>query len=180
MRRANISGPRAVSPSRQTVRTIISISDLDSVFFLNKGSETETAVSMMRPRISLRPAALVSRLSTFVPPPITFAENARRPPHILSLADLSVPQIKSLVESAHTLKQKFKERSLSLKGAEYNPNAAPVLQRTLEGKSIALIFNKRSTRTRVSSETSVSLLGRCPQRNVYIVSLLPLTPEIFR
>ncbi|KAH9917790.1 mitochondrial ornithine carbamoyltransferase [Fomitopsis serialis] len=84
---------------------------------------------------------------------------ARKVPlHFMTLADLSVSQINALVVHAHYLKR----RSLRLlRPSAFKSNLRPSMppSRSLEHKSIALLFSKRSTRTRLSAETATSLLG---------------------
>jgi ornithine carbamoyltransferase len=63
------------------------------------------------------------------------------PPHFLTGAELSADQLTSLLD-----------RALSLK-------SAPASSRALEGRSVALWFEKPSTRTRVSFEAGVVELG---------------------
>ena len=72
------------------------------------------------------------------------------PPHLKTLADLSVEQLADLVRTALIFKFMAKNTSLSS------------IEPSLQGKTIAMIFNKRSTRTRVASETSTVLLGGQP------------------
>ncbi|WVF70785.1 hypothetical protein IAT40_005579 [Kwoniella sp. CBS 6097] len=72
------------------------------------------------------------------------------PPHLLTLADLSPAQITSLLQDAMAMKHVFKNIS---------PKA---LIGTLDRRTVALLFSKRSTRTRVASETSVEALGGHP------------------
>lgn len=72
------------------------------------------------------------------------------PPHLLTLADLSPGQIKHLLQSAMTFKHLCKTVS---------PSSA---EQTLDARTVALIFSKRSTRTRVASETSARILGGHP------------------
>ncbi|KAJ9126958.1 hypothetical protein QFC24_001189 [Naganishia onofrii] len=70
-----------------------------------------------------------------------------KPPSLLSLADLSVEEIATLLRTAMTFKHLYK-------------NGGPrTIIRTLENQAVALLFSKRSTRTRVASETSTALLG---------------------
>lgn len=70
-----------------------------------------------------------------------------KPPSLVSLADLSVEEIATLLRTAMTFKHLYK-------------NGGPrTIIRTLENQSVALLFSKRSTRTRVASETSTALLG---------------------
>jgi hypothetical protein len=72
------------------------------------------------------------------------------PPHLKTLADLSVEQLADLVRTALIFKFIAKNTSLSS------------IEQSLQGKTVAMIFNKRSTRTRVASETSTALLGGQP------------------
>lgn len=73
------------------------------------------------------------------------------PRHLLSIADLSSTDLTNLVRNAYQHKQAIKSGSMpkSLLGA-------------LSGKTVAMTFNKRSTRTRVSTESAVATLGGHP------------------
>ncbi|KAL6714890.1 ornithine carbamoyltransferase [Lecanora helva] len=77
------------------------------------------------------------------PPTSPFA-----PRHLLSIADLSSTELTTLVRNASSHKKAFKSGSIpkSLVGS-------------LAGKTVAMTFNKRSTRTRVSTESAVAALG---------------------
>jgi len=66
------------------------------------------------------------------------------PRHFLTLADLSAAEIETLIARAMHLKQAFQRRQL---------------QQTCAGRVLALIFEKSSTRTRVSFETAMAHLG---------------------
>ncbi|KAL8651090.1 MAG: hypothetical protein Q9226_004861 [Calogaya cf. arnoldii] len=74
---------------------------------------------------------------------------ARR--HFLSISDLTSTELTSLVRNASLHKQAIKSGSIpkNLLGA-------------LSGKTIAMTFNKRSTRTRVSTEGAIALMGGHP------------------
>ncbi|MBW0517172.1 hypothetical protein O181_056887 [Austropuccinia psidii MF-1] len=76
------------------------------------------------------------------------------PPHLLTLADLSICQIQSLVSNAINFKHLLKNSN--------QPSSPSSIPKTLDGKTIALIFGKRSTRTRVASESATALLGGHP------------------
>lgn len=67
--------------------------------------------------------------------------------HFLSLLDLSTRELSELLQSAATLKKQ--------RGTAAHPTP-------LEGKSVALIFEKASTRTRISFEVGVKELGAYP------------------
>ncbi|KAJ7498654.1 ornithine carbamoyltransferase 1 [Mycena latifolia] len=82
------------------------------------------------------------------------------PPHLLTLADLTVPQIKRLL--AHSVQLKAASApwlaphgSLSFKRA----SSLRLPSQSLFNKTIAMLFSKRSTRTRLAAETSTVLLG---------------------
>ena len=87
------------------------------------------------------------------------------PPRLMTLADLSPTQISKFI----ALSAKFKRKNLQfLEPAQswrvpshlaHVPRHVPLPPRSLEGMSIALVFSKRSTRTRVSSETAIQLLS---------------------
>ena len=66
------------------------------------------------------------------------------PRHFLTLADLSLAEIEALIYRAIDLKEEFKRREL---------------QRTCAGRVLAMVFEKSSTRTRVSFETAMAHLG---------------------
>jgi ornithine carbamoyltransferase len=80
-----------------------------------------------------------------------------RPPHLLTLADLSIKEIQSLVSTAINIKKQFKDL-----GPPNGQNQPVKIEQILQGKTIALIFGKRSTRTRVASESATALLGGHP------------------
>ncbi|MHA2169859.1 MAG: ornithine carbamoyltransferase [Candidatus Kariarchaeaceae archaeon] len=63
---------------------------------------------------------------------------------LLTLADYSTDEILQLLALSIKIKEKFKKKEI------YQP---------LVGRSMAMIFQKRSTRTRVSTETGIAYLG---------------------
>ncbi|XP_031569817.1 ornithine carbamoyltransferase, mitochondrial-like [Actinia tenebrosa] len=71
--------------------------------------------------------------------------------NFLTLKDFSSDEIRYFLWVAADLKSRFKERSYLEE--DFKP---------LAGKSAALIFQKRSTRTRISAETALALLGAHP------------------
>lgn len=75
--------------------------------------------------------------------------------HLLSIADLSVPELTSLLSRSAELKHSVKTRSLLPGVNEFTPGP-------LNGQSVAMMFSKRSTRTRVSTESAIALLGGHP------------------
>jgi ornithine carbamoyltransferase len=80
------------------------------------------------------------------PPTSPFA-----PRHFLSIADLTPQELTTLVRNAQGHKQAIKSGQVpkNLLGA-------------LSGKTVTMTFNKRSTRTRVSTEAAVATLGGHP------------------
>lgn len=90
----------------------------------------------------------------------TAAAGNPKPPHLLSLADLTVPQIQGLINTASNFKRQCKP---VLRGLSGNNQALDAITgRPLANKTIALMFTKRSTRTRVSNESAIALLGGHP------------------
>lgn len=115
-----------------------------------------------------RPVALsVRTLATAPAPTLHPSESGVRPPHLLTLADLSVSQIQSLISSAIAFKRHYKKNAIPLAGkiaedvhqGEGETSAPLVGVKSLDHKTVALIFNKRSTRTRVATESAVHMLG---------------------
>ncbi|POY75599.1 putative Ornithine carbamoyltransferase [Rhodotorula taiwanensis] len=98
------------------------------------------------------------------------SEAGLKPPHLLTLADLTVPQIQSLINSAFAFKKHYKSIAIPeagrSEGAKFQqPDAASseaAKGKPLTDKTVALMFSKRSTRTRVSSETAITMLGGHP------------------
>lgn len=73
------------------------------------------------------------------------------PRHFLSIADLSTTELSTLVRQASKAKNVVKFGNISTP-----------LQGFLTGKTVAMLFSKRSTRTRVSTEAAVVYLGGHP------------------
>ncbi|KAI9059365.1 ornithine carbamoyltransferase 1 [Trametes sanguinea] len=90
----------------------------------------------------------------------------RKAPHLMTLADLSVFQINKILAHSHYLKRTTlpwlapldKQPKTDDDHGRYGSKARSV-PRTLDRKTVALLFSKRSTRTRVAAETSAALLG---------------------
>jgi len=80
--------------------------------------------------------------------------------HLMTLADLSAPEINRLIAHAFALKSRSKPwlTPADLKERQKTKNLRLPSQ-SLFGKTIALLFSKRSTRTRIAAETSAELLG---------------------
>jgi len=81
----------------------------------------------------------------------------RKVPHLMTLADLSVPQINRLLQHSYYLKRRSLPWLEPQTGKKRKELVLP--SQSLFGKTIALLFSKRSTRTRLAAETSAELLG---------------------
>lgn len=84
----------------------------------------------------------------------TFARmssTATSPRHLLSIDSLTPSELSKLVDSAIKHKNYIKTNSVP-----------PEVSNSLKGKTVPLIFSKRSTRTRVSTEGAVVYLGGHP------------------
>ncbi|KAG2155181.1 Aspartate/ornithine carbamoyltransferase [Suillus bovinus] len=79
-------------------------------------------------------------------------------PRLMTLADLSGPQINRLISHAHHLKH-LSMPWLAPQHATKKKSNLRMPSQSLFNKSIALLFSKRSTRTRVAAETAAILLG---------------------
>jgi ornithine carbamoyltransferase len=84
--------------------------------------------------------------SATTPPTSPFA-----PRHLLSIADLTPAEFTALVRNAASHKRAIKSGSISQN-----------LPGSLCGKTVAMLFSKRSTRTRVSTEAAVAQMGGHP------------------
>nr|POE85530.1 ornithine carbamoyltransferase, mitochondrial [Quercus suber] len=84
--------------------------------------------------------------SPSTPPTSPFA-----PRHLLSIADLTPQELTTLVRNASSHKTSVKSGS--------TPSA---IQNSLLGKTVAMTFSKRSTRTRVSTEAAIALMNGHP------------------
>jgi ornithine carbamoyltransferase len=81
----------------------------------------------------------------------------RRPVlHLMTLADLSPQQISRIITQARYLKQVSMPWLSPLTRTE---RKLRMPSQSLFSKSIALLFSKRSTRTRLAAETAATLLG---------------------
>lgn len=77
-----------------------------------------------------------------------FSTEVPKPPHFLTTADYSAEQLLDLVYRAILFKVEAKYKYPQTR-----------TERPLAGKTLALIFSKRSTRTRVATETATAYLG---------------------
>lgn len=73
----------------------------------------------------------------------------------MSMSDVTAAELTTLVRNAAKHKTAVK--------AAFDANQAPSgLIHSLTGKTIAMMFSKRSTRTRVSTEAAVTMMGGHP------------------
>lgn len=73
------------------------------------------------------------------------------PRHLLSIADLSPQELTQLIRNAASHKSAIKSGTIPKQ-----------LAGGLSGKTVSLMFNKRSTRTRISTEGAVVIMGGHP------------------
>jgi ornithine carbamoyltransferase len=79
-------------------------------------------------------------------------------PHLMTLADLSAGQIKKILTHAFYLKHVSLPWMLPQR-KHHKAYKLRMPSQSLFNKTVALMFSKRSTRTRVSAETAAVLLG---------------------
>ncbi|THX16121.1 ornithine carbamoyltransferase [Aureobasidium pullulans] len=106
-------------------------------------------------RVSNRACSLRKALKTpargYATSPAQPATSPFAPRHLMSIADLTPAELSTLVRNA-----------ASHKNAVKSGHVPASLQGSLFGKTVALTFSKRSTRTRVSTEGAVALMGGHP------------------
>ncbi|KAK9463163.1 Aspartate/ornithine carbamoyltransferase [Lipomyces oligophaga] len=83
---------------------------------------------------------------------LTTSSRPAAPRHLLSIGDLSPAELGFLVERAAHYRHQIKNESM----------CTSVEQQPLIGHTVAMLFSKRSTRTRVSSESAINYLGGHP------------------
>ncbi|KAH8821206.1 putative ornithine carbamoyl transferase [Xylogone sp. PMI_703] len=106
-------------------------------------------LSLRSARISLQLLSRSSKRAYSSPAQLQTSPFAPR--HLLSIADLSPAEFTTLVRNAASYKHTIKSGSIPTN-----------LLGSLAGKTIAMMFNKRSTRTRVSTESAVTIMGGHP------------------
>ena len=70
---------------------------------------------------------------------------SRSPRHFLDISELPLNELRSMLAASHTMKARLK--------------AGEQVSRPLEGKTLAMIFERPSTRTRVSFDVGMRQLG---------------------
>lgn len=86
---------------------------------------------------------------------LTSLTDAASPRHFLSINDLSATEFTQLVLNASRHKNAVRAERLA-------GHPARLANGALSGQTVAMLFSKRSTRTRVSTEAAVALLGGHP------------------
>jgi ornithine carbamoyltransferase len=81
------------------------------------------------------------------------------PPHLMTLADLTVPQIVRVLKHSNALKRISQPWLLPQGQDVIGAKKLRMPSQSLFSKTIALLFSKRSSRTRLSAETAAVLLG---------------------
>jgi len=84
---------------------------------------------------------------------------APKVPHLMSLADLTAPEIMRVLGHAYALKKRTQPWLLPSVPSQATKKNMRLPSQSLFPKTIALLFSKRSTRTRIAAETSAELLG---------------------
>lgn len=84
-------------------------------------------------------------------PKRTYSSQAAAPRHLLSISDLSPSEFTTLVRNAAARKTAVK-----------SGQSPALISSGLAGRNVAMMFSKRSTRTRVSTESAVTMLGGHP------------------
>jgi ornithine carbamoyltransferase len=79
------------------------------------------------------------------------SQAAAAPRHLLSISDLTPNEFTNLVRNAASRKQAVK-----------SGQSSSLISSGLAGRTVAMMFSKRSTRTRVSTEAAVTMLGGHP------------------
>lgn len=123
-------------------------SDLVRLIFQPLARLTRDVTSLRSPKLCQNPRLYRLHSATTMP----------GVPHLMTLADLTAPQINRLIAHSHTLKQ-VSLPWLAPQGRNKKQRSLRMPSQSLFNKSIALLFSKRSTRTRLSAETAAGLLG---------------------
>jgi len=93
-----------------------------------------------------RQNAVVHKLSARSASSVSDSVSTLQGQHFISIDQLSNDELKGLLDVSHQYKAAYSDKSKAL-------------PKPLNGHSMSMIFQKRSTRTRVSTETGMSLLG---------------------
>lgn len=106
----------------------------------------------------LNPLARPMATSSYVPPS-PFTSNDTKPRHLLSINDVTSQELHALVTNSIRHKKAIKGGSTA---SGLSGHALAATSGGLRGQIVPLVFSKRSTRTRVSTEGAVAYLGGHP------------------
>ena len=119
------------------------------------------------------PAALRSLRRCYSTSPAAPPTSPFAPRHLLSIADLTPAELTTLVQNAH-------QHKTAIKQTGEIPHA---LRGQLAGKTVAMTFSKRSTRTRVSTEGAIAAMGGTPmflgKDDIQLGVRIPSPPSTF-
>ncbi|KAG9190643.1 ornithine carbamoyltransferase [Alternaria panax] len=104
------------------------------------------------PALRPSPAALRSLRRCYSTSPATPPTSPFAPRHLLSIADLTPAELTTLVQNAHQHKTAIKQTG----------EVPHSMRAALAGRTVAMTFSKRSTRTRVSTEGAIAAFGGSP------------------
>ncbi|KAI1639367.1 ornithine carbamoyltransferase [Biscogniauxia mediterranea] len=93
----------------------------------------------------------LARNAVYSMPARAYSTHSSKVRHLMTIGDLSPAELSKLVLNAAAHKKAVK-----------NGNGDRGVDPVLAGKTVAMLFSKRSTRTRVSTEAAVTLLGGHP------------------
>lgn len=144
---------RAYATESKTPGNLAPLSNVPSQSTPSGQSQTDSNSSKRQPRDPAQ-ASATSQQPTKKPkeksPKTGYIDRSRTPVHLMTLADLSTAQISTLINQSIMYKHTYQNVS------------AQSMRHSLSDRTIALMFSKRSTRTRVASESAVRLLGGHP------------------
>lgn len=112
---------------------------------------TPSARTMLPRPSSLRVLKQTARHSRCYSSPATPQTSPFAPRHLLSISDLTPQELTTLIRNASSHKAHIKSGQ--------SPTS---IQNSLLGKTVAMPFSKRSTRTRVSNEAAIAIMGGHP------------------
>ncbi|CBX91875.1 hypothetical protein LEMA_P045810.1 [Plenodomus lingam JN3] len=133
---------------------------------------------LLRPSIAALRSLRRYSASSSSTSPATPQTSPFAPRHLLSVADLTPAELTSLVRNAASHKTAIKSTG----------EVPHTLRGALAGKTVAMTFSKRSTRTRVSTEGAIAAMGGSPmflgKDDIQLGVLVPLpspaiTPVLF-
>ncbi|KAF7721146.1 ornithine carbamoyltransferase [Apophysomyces ossiformis] len=116
--------------------------------YLTKALSLRALTAQTSPSLA---AASLASFSSIQQQRRNLTSSVEKPAHFLTTADFSADQILNLVSQAVQFKYEANHQYPQTR-----------IERPLAGKTLALMFSKRSTRTRVATETAMAYLGGHP------------------